>query len=84
MEPNEEDVISQLLAFKEEVKQKKIYLKFPEKTGIASIDEKNYEEYLYTLEAIRPDLFIYEEDNYVEPSANKCVSTCGSDGRCSV
>ena len=77
MEPNEEDVISQLQAVKEEVKQKEIYLKFPEKTGIASIDEKNYEEYLYTLEAIRPDLFIYEEDNYVEPSAINALVPAG-------
>ena len=41
-----------------------------------SIDEKKYEEYLDTLEVIRPDLFIDEEDNYVEPSAiNALVPT---------
>ena len=42
-----------------------------------SIDEKNYEEYLDTLEVIRPDLFIDEEDNYVEPSAINALVPVG-------
>ena len=42
-----------------------------------SIDEKDYEEYLDTLEVIRPDLFIDEEDNYVEPSAINALVPVG-------
>ena len=39
----------------------------PKKTGIKSVDDKNYEDYLKVLQIYRPDLFIDEEDNYVIP-----------------
>ena len=39
----------------------------PQRTGIKPIDE-NWDEYLETFEVIRPDLFIDEEDEYIEPS----------------
>ena len=35
----------------------------PQKTGIKSVDDKNYEDYLKVLQIYRPDLFIDEEDN---------------------
>ena len=35
----------------------------PQKTGIKSVDNKNYEDYLKVLQIYRPDLFIDEEDN---------------------
>ena len=40
----------------------------PQKTGIKSVDGKNYEDYLKVLQIYRPDLFIDEEDNYVIPT----------------
>ena len=40
----------------------------PQKTGIKSVDDKNYEDYLNILDIYRPDLFIDEEDNYVIPT----------------
>ena len=38
-----------------------------QKTGIKSVDDKNYEDYLKVLQIYKPDLFIDEEDNYVIP-----------------
>ena len=35
----------------------------PQKTGIKSVDDKNYEDYLKILQICRPDLLIDEEDN---------------------
>ena len=35
----------------------------PQKTGIKSVDDKNYEDYLKVLQIYKPDLFIDEEDN---------------------
>ena len=35
----------------------------PQKTGVKSVDDKNYEYYLKILQIYRPDLFIDEEDN---------------------
>ena len=42
----------------------------PQKTGIKSVDDKNYEDYLKVLQIYRPDLFIDEEgnNNYVMPT----------------
>ena len=40
----------------------------PQKTGIKSVDDKNYEDYLKVLQIYRPDLFIDEEGNYVIPT----------------
>ena len=40
----------------------------PPKTGIKSVDDKNYENYLEVLQIYRPDLFIDEEDNYIIPT----------------
>ena len=58
-----------------------IRLDFPEQTGIRSVDERNYQEWLDTLEVIRPDLFIDEEDNYTdEPQVNVLVLTDITDG----
>ena len=37
----------------------------PQKTGIKSVDDKNYVYYLKVLEIYRPDLFIDEEGNYI-------------------
>ena len=34
----------------------------PERTGIQEVDDKNYDEYLYTLQQIRPDLFISDDE----------------------
>ena len=39
-----------------------------QKTGIKSVDDKNYEDYLKVPQIYRPDLFIDEEDNYVIPT----------------
>ena len=39
----------------------------PQKTGIKSVDDKNYEDYLKVLQIYKPDLFIDGEDNYVIP-----------------
>ena len=35
----------------------------PERTGIQEIDDKNYDEYLDTLQQIRPDIFISDDEN---------------------
>ena len=35
----------------------------PQKTGVKSVDDKNYEDYLKIPQIYRPDLFIDEEDN---------------------
>ena len=40
----------------------------PQKTGIKSVNDKNYEDYLKVLQIYRPDLFIDEEDNYAIPT----------------
>ena len=40
----------------------------PPRTGIKSIDDKNYEDYVKVLQIYKPDLFIDEEDNYVIPT----------------
>ena len=34
----------------------------PERTGIQEVDDKNYDEYLDTLQQIRPDLFISDDE----------------------
>ena len=34
----------------------------PERTGIQEVDDKNYDEYLETLQQIRPDLFISDDE----------------------
>ena len=39
----------------------------PPKTGIKSVDDENYENYLKLLQTYRLDLFIDEEDDYVAP-----------------
>ena len=39
-----------------------IGLVFPERTGIQEVDNKNYDEYLDTLQQIRPDLFISDDE----------------------
>ena len=40
----------------------------PQKAGIKSVDDKNYEDYSKVLHIYRPDLFINEEDSYVIPT----------------
>ena len=40
----------------------------PQKTGIKSVNDKNYEDYVKVLQIYRPDLFVDEEDNYVVPT----------------
>ena len=40
----------------------------PPRTGIKSVDDKNYEDYVKVLQIYKPDLFIDEEDNYVIPT----------------
>ena len=40
----------------------------PQKTGIKSVDDKSYEDYLKVLQIYRPDLFIDEEGNYTIPT----------------
>ena len=39
-----------------------IGLVFPERTGIQEVDDKDYDEYLDTLQQIRPDLFISDDE----------------------
>ena len=41
----------------------------PQKTGIKSVDDKNYEDDLKVLQIYRQDLFIDKEDNYVIPTS---------------
>ena len=46
----------------------------PQKIGIKSVDDKNYEDYLKVLQIYRQDLFIDEEDNYIIPTPkNKII-----------
>ena len=40
----------------------------PQKTGVKSVDDKNYEDYLKIIQIYRPDLFIDEEYNYIIPT----------------
>ena len=70
-EPDELQVIREMVKIKEELvppAAEEIGLVFPERTGNRSVDERNYDDYLDTLQQIRPDLFIDEEDDYVEPN----------------
>ena len=39
-----------------------IGLVFPERTGIQSVDDKNYDDFLDTLQQIRPDVFTSDDD----------------------
>ena len=81
-ESDEKKVITELQKVKDEVvlppapppAAEEIRLDFPERTGIRSLDEINYEEHLDTLQQIRPDLFIDEEDDYVEPNVQPTSS----------
>ena len=82
-EPEESDVVTELVKVKNEVmpESESICLDFPEQTGIRSVDKRNYQEWLDTLEVIRPDLFIDKEDNYTdEPQVNILVPTDITDG----
>ena len=47
----------------ENVRDEVIRLDFPEQTGIRSLDEQNLDGYYDTLQQIRPDLFIDEDDD---------------------
>ena len=55
----EDDVLNDLQNVRDEV----IRLHFPEQTGIRSVDEQNLDYYYDTLQQIRPDLFIDEDDD---------------------
>ena len=55
----EDDVLNDLQNVRDEV----IRLHFPEQTGIGSVDEQNLDYYYDTLQQIRPDLFIDEDDD---------------------
>ena len=82
-EPEESDVVTELVKVKDEVvpKHEPICLDFPEQTGIRSVDKRNYQEWVDTLEVIRPDLFTDKEDNYTdEPQVNIVVLTNITDG----
>ena len=47
-----------------------------QKTGIKSVDDKNYEDYLKVLQIYRPDLFIDKEENYIIPTPkNEIIET---------
>ena len=66
-----DDIISELKNVKEKVKKEFVPdLTPPQKTGIKSVDDKNYEEYLELLQIHRPDLFVDEENNYAGPNTN--------------
>ena len=66
-----DDIISELKDVKEKVKKVFVSdLTPPQKTGIKSVDDKNYEEYLELLQIYRPELFVDKEDNYPEPNTN--------------
>ena len=70
-EQEEQQVIREMVKIKEKLvppAAEEIGLAFPERTGIRSVDERNYDDYLDTSQQIRPDLFIDEEDDYVEPN----------------
>ena len=47
----------------------------PQKTGVKSVNDKNYEDYLKILQIYRPDLFIDEEDNNNNNSNNYVIPT---------
>ena len=47
----------------------------PQKTGIKSVDDKNYEDYLKIPHIYRPDLFIDEEDNNNNSNNNYVIPT---------
>ena len=53
-EPEENDVVTELVKVKDEVlpEPEPIRLDFPEQTGIRSVDKRNYQEWLDTLEVI--------------------------------
>ena len=46
-----------------------------QKTGVKSVDDKNYEDYLKTLQIYRPDLFIDEEDSNNNNNNNYVIPT---------
>ena len=82
-EAEENDVVTELVKVKDEVvpDPEPIRLDFPEQTGIRSVDERNYQEWVDTLEIMRPNLFIDEDDNYTdEPQVNVLVPTDIVDG----
>ena len=82
-EPDEKKVITELVKVKDEVEPsvsptaEEIGLVFPERTGIRSVDERNYDDYLDTLQQIRPDLFVDEDDDYIEPNTMKALVPAG-------
>ena len=47
----------------------------PQKTGVKSVNDKNYEDYLKILQIYRPDLFIDEEDNNSNNNNNYAIPT---------
>ena len=55
----EDDALKDLQNVRDEV----IRLDFPKQTGIRSVDEQNLDDYYDTLQQIRPDLFIDEDDD---------------------
>ena len=55
----EDDTLKDLQNVRDEV----IRLDFPQQTGIRSVDEQNLDDYYDTLQQIRPDLFIDEDDD---------------------
>ena len=55
----EDDSLRDLQSVRDEV----IRLDFPQQTGIRSVDEQNLDDYYDTLQQIRPDLFIDEDDD---------------------
>ena len=52
-----EKTLSDLQNVRDEIK-----LNFPEPTGIRSVDDKNLADYYDTLQQIRPDLFISDDE----------------------
>ena len=82
-EPDEKKVITELVKVKDEVEPlvpptaEETGLVFPERTGIRSVDERNYDDYLDTLQQIRPDLFVDEDDDYIEPNTMNALVPAG-------
>ena len=55
----EDDTLKDLQNVRDEV----VRLDFPQQTGIRGVDEQNLDDYYDTLQQIRPDLFIDEDDD---------------------
>ena len=61
-EPDLNDLVKVKDEITDVINNKPDNLIFPERTGVQEVDDKNYDEYLDTLQQIRPDLFISDDE----------------------